>query len=788
MRIIFSILGVLLLVGLSWLTYVLVRKSRQKRLFRSLELKLFSVRLPQSTKKEGEPKNIKEEINASEQLFSALSTLKTPFILEAAVHHIGEDIHFYVGVHKEVAESVIRQVQSIWPGGQIKPVPDYNIFNSSGAASAAYILQKENYVLPIRTYTELESDTFSQIVGGLSKLDEIGEGAAIQIIVKPAPKSAKKSISSSLKRLREGELLKDVVKTIPSLSDVASSLKPTKKDEKEFAKPKVIDEQAVRAIETKSGKPLFMVNVRLIGAGPTKMHSDALVDGLLTGFSQFGAPFRNNFRAVKPRNYDRLVYQFVFREFASNQTIIVNSEELASFFHLPTSSTNIPRIKWLKAKEAAPPSNLPTAGVFVGQSIFRGEIKPVFIADDDRRRHVYLIGQTGTGKSTIIYNMAVNDIRDGRGVAVLDPNGDLIESLLQAIPRERVDDLILFDPGDLARPLGLNMLEYDPLKPEQKSFINDELMLIFDRLFDMKTVGGPMFLRYASNALLLLMDDLSEGATLVDVPRVFTDHEFRNRLVTKCKNPLVQDFWEKEASKVKGEYSLENTAPYFTSKFNSFIANDYVRPIIAQSKSVFNFRKVMDEGKILLVNLSKGKIGELNASLLGMIITGKLQMAAFSRADTTDPSARRDFYLYIDEFQNFTTDSISTILSEARKYRLNLTIAHQFVAQLTDKIRDAVFGNVGTIISLRIGIQDAETLVKQFDPVFNQNDLINIDNLNAYVRLLINGETSRPFNIKIPLLYIPNPEYAAKLKEINSLKYGHPREEVEQRVYERLRS
>ncbi len=786
MSILYIILFIIISTLLGYGGYFVYKKSNSKRLFKSLELELFSVELPQSTKKEGEPKNLKEEINMSEQLFSALSSLEAPFALEASVSHIGEDINFYIGVHKDYAQTIVKQIQSIWPGGQIKPAEDYNIFNPSGISSSAYVTQKDSYALPIRTYQELESDTFSQIVGGLSKLDEIGEGAAIQILVTPAPKSARVAIGSRIKRLKEGESLKEVLNAMPSLSNIAKTLSTTNKD-KDIPKMKIVDEQAVKALDMKAGKPLFGVNARIVGSGPTQMHAEAIVNGIVTGFSQFSAPFRNNFKVVRPRNLDKFNYQFVFREFDESQMLIVNSEELASFFHLPTTSTNIPRIKWLKSKEANPPSNLPESGVFIGETSYRGEKKPVYISEADRRRHVYVVGQTGTGKSTLIYNMAVNDIRDGKGVCVIDPNGDLIEILIQAIPKERVDDLIIFDPGDLSRPLGLNMLEYDITKPEQKSFISDELMLIFDRLFDMKTVGGPMFLRYASNALMLLMDDPDEGGTLADVPRIFTDHEFRNKLVNKCKNPLVQDFWVKEASKVKGEYSLENTAPYFTSKFNSFIANDYVRPIIAQPKSAFNFRQVMDEGKILLVNLSKGKIGELNASLLGMIIVGKLQLAAFGRADIVDQNARKDFYLYIDEFQNFTTDSISTILSEARKYRLNLIIAHQFIAQLTDKIRNAVFGNVGSVIALRVGIQDAETLVKQFEPVFNQNDLINIDNLNAYVRLLINGETSRPFNIKVPLMYINNLEYGAKLKEINALKYGRPRAEVEARVYERLR-
>jgi type IV secretory pathway TraG/TraD family ATPase VirD4 len=469
--------------------------------------------------------------------------------------------------------------------------------------------------------------------------------------------------------------------------------------------------------------------------------------------------------------------------------MILSSEEIASFFHLPAASTETPKIKWLKSKEAPPPPNLPKGGVLIGESVFRGETKPVYITDDDRRRHVYLVGQTGTGKSTLLGNMFFEDLKQGKGLAVIDPHGDLVQNALGFVPKERLDDLIYFDPGDLERPLGLNMLDYNLNRPEEKTFIVNEMQSIFNKLFPPETMG-PMFEQYMRNALLLLMEDMpNEPATLVEVPRVFTDVEYRLRKLQRIHNPVVIDFWEKEAIKAGGEASLANMTPYITSKFNNFISNDYMRPIIGQAKSAFNFRQVMDEGKILLINLSKGRIGDINAGLLGMVFAGKILMAALSRVDIPDVAKRRDFNLYIDEFQNFTTDSISTILSEARKYKLNLTIAHQFIAQLTDKIKDAVFGNVGSMIVFRVGVQDAEFLVKQFEPVFSQNDLLNIDNMNAYAKILINGETSKPFNIKILTTSwnAGNKELAEKLKEYSRVKYGQDRHVVEEEIYRRLR-
>jgi type IV secretory pathway TraG/TraD family ATPase VirD4 len=426
----------------------------------------------------------------------------------------------------------------------------------------------------------------------------------------------------------------------------------------------------------------------------------------------------------------------------------------------------------------------------LGDALFRGEMRPVYMTDEDRRRHLYIVGQTGTGKSTLIGNLVMEDIRSGKGLAIIDPHGELVENALGFVPKERLDDVIYFNAGDLTRPMGMNMLDYNFDRPEEKTFIVNEMINIFDKLYDLKTTGGPMFEQYMRNALLLMMEDMpNEPATLIEVPRIFSDPAYRARKLARIKNPVVVDFWEKEATKAGGEASLANMTPYITSKFTSFISNDYMRPIVGQPKSAFNFREVMDSGKILLVNLSKGRIGDLNAQLLGLIITGKMLMAALSRADIAEGADRRDFYLYIDEFQNFATDSISTILSEARKYRLDLIVAHQFIAQLTEKIRDSVFGNVGSILAFRVGPQDAEFLEKQFEPVFTRQDLVNIDNLKAYARLLIDGQTSRAFVMKVGTASWRggDKDIAQKMKEYSRTKYGEDRQVVEEGIYRRLR-
>jgi len=787
------VVGVLACVGI----FFGVRGIARRRIIDSLSTSLFLIKIPKAAADPNEKNSstegndFKVELAHFEQLLGALAAIKKPVVFEVAVPHIGEEIHFYISVPKLSAEVAIKQIQGLWNGAVVELVTDdFNIFNVHGATTAAYVNEKENYALPIRTYAELGIDSFEPIVGAFAKINELGEGASMQILIKPAFKTAKKTIQRYIEFLKRGEKLEKIFSHgMPtSLSDAKHMFVPQSKEKQQ--EEKVIDDEAIKALTAKAAKPLFDVNVRFVASAGSQFQADDILNGLVAGFSQFESPMRNAFKIVKPRNPKSLIEQFIYRTFDVHHTMTLSAEEIASFYHLPISSTETPRVKWLKSKEAPPPDNMPKQGLLLGESVFRGAAKPVYLTDEDRRRHVYVVGQTGTGKSTLLGNLMIEDIQNGKGVAIIDPHGDLVENALGFVPKERLDDVIYFNPGDLSRPLGLNMLDYNYDRPEEKTFIVNEMQSIFDRLFDQESMG-PMFQQYMRNALLLLMEDMpNEPATLVEVPRIFTDPAFRARKLARIHNPVVIDFWEKEAVKAGGEASLANMTPYITSKFGGFITNDYMRPIIGQAKSSFNFREVMDSGKILLVNLAKGKIGDINAGLLGMVITGKILMAALSRVDVADAEQRRDFNLYIDEFQNFTTDSIATILSEARKYRLNLTMAHQFIAQLDEKIRDAVFGNVGSELVMRVGVQDAEFLVKQFEPTFNQNDLINIDNLNAYAKILINGQTSKPFNLKIGTTSWGggDKELAAKYKEYSRLKYGMDRQAIEDDIYKRLRT
>jgi len=763
------------------------KEKAKKALVEQLSMKLFRIKLPRESK---EGRELKREISISEQLISALASFKKPFAFEVAVPHVGEEIHFYLSVPQVAGEAVIRQIQALWKDADVSLVDDYNVFNPSGAISAFSLSQKDYYVVPLRTYQEFESDTFLSVLGGLARINEVGEGCAIQYIVRPAEKTAKKNIKKAIEELRKGKSVREVIYgetfdnfSLGEISEVATkgNVALEKKEEKN------VDERMAKILEGKVSKPLFLVNVRVIASAPSESQAKAITDGIAAGFAQFSAPERNEINIRYYKKPETLIHKFIFREHSKEETMVMNSEELASIFHLPTAFTEVSRVSYLKSREAPPPSELPQEGLVIGESRFHGMRREVRLTREDRRRHLYLVGQTGTGKSVFLNNASGQDILNGEGVCLIDPNGDLFEDVLNRIPESRAKDVIVFDPSDLDRPLSVNMLEYDARFPEQKTFIINELMMIFDTLYDLKATGGPMFEQYARNALLLLMDDPNAGYTILEIPRVLSDSNFREMLLSKCTNLIAKDFWEKEAEQAGGEASLQNMVPYITSKFSTFIANDYVRPIIAQSKSSLDFRKIMDEGKILLVNLSKGRIGELNASLLGMIIVGKLTMAAFSRADMSDRDARRDFYLYIDEFQNFTTPSISTILSEARKYRLCLIVAHQFIAQLKDPIRDAIFGNVGSMISFRIGPNDAEFLERQFAPTFGKNDLINVDNLNAYAKIIINNKIYPPFSLFIPFPPKGSVTRGTKLREYSRLMYGRPKADVDAEIYSRLR-
>jgi hypothetical protein len=765
---------------------------------RALNMTLFLIRMPRETAPAGQPqKSEKELISVCEQMLSGFSNLHSggwnkflfgePYLaLEIAVHHIGEETRFYVAVPKASEDIIEKQIFSYYPTADVSKTKDYNIFNPQGANAGAYLTYTGHPILPFKTYQKLESDPLGGILTAMSKLQGEGEGAALQLLIRPGHAEKQKALAAKIAReMQSGYQFKEALSRAQHPPKPKPPPAPGQTPEPE--KPRVVtsaDEEIIKAITAKAGKQNFDVNVRLIASAPSLARAEQILNDFQGSFVQFSSPDMNGLGPVKLSGgaLNKLIYNFSFRLFDNSRALTMSTEEITSLYHFPIATTTAPRVAFLKAKSSEPPPNLPLEGIIIGKNVFRGQEIPVRMGDNDRRRHLYIVGQTGTGKTSFMKEMIRQDIENSRGVCVIDPHGEFAEYTLSIVPQTRADEVIYFDPGSVDRPMGLNMLEMDPAHPEQKTMIIDELFGIFDKLYNLKEVGGPMFEKYFKNSVYLLLDDYQhEVPVLADVSRVLVNDDYRADKLSRETNPLVKEFWQLEAEKAAGEASLRELAPYISSKLNNFIYNEFLRPIINQKKSAFNFREVMDNQKILVVNLSKGRIGDLNANFLGLLIVGKLLRAALSRVDV-DESQRKDFYLYMDEFQNFTTESIAVILSEARKYRLDLVIAHQFIKQLKEEIRNAVFGNVGSMVVFRVGADDAEFLKNQFEPAFSPQDLMNIDNFNAFVKLLINNQTARPFNIRTIKEKDGSPETVRSLREMSRLKYGRPREEVEEEI------
>ena len=752
----------------------------------------------------------KEEIGSMEQLLTALSGIKdtrsifnrllygAPGVsFEIANSAKSEEIVFYISIPKKFRESVEKQIHSFFPNAVLEKAQDYNIFFPGSFTESSILKLKKRFTLPVRTYESMEVDPLNAITNALSRLETVAEGAAIQLVLKPAGTAWRTHGRRIAHEMQQGKRLADVEQSLATkvgtgIINVASgAMSPKKTDDLFRNDPKPVqltpeEQELVKSIENKASKTGYHVNIRLIASAATKERAQMILAQMENAFSQYENGDINSFQVKRISKKD-IAYNFIFRNFVEEDSVILNNEEIASIFHLPISTTETPKIKWLKSNAAAPPLDIPSAdtdSILLGYNTYRGAKTDIRISEKDRRRHLYTIGQTGTGKSNFLQEMAKQDARAGRGFCFIDPHGDAIEDILTAIPKERAEDVIVFDPADTERPFGLNMMEYDPARPEQKTFVINELIGIFDQLYDLKSTGGPMFEQYMRNAMLLVMEDPDSGNTLMEIPKVLSDEEFRKLKISRCQNPTVVDFWTKEAEKAGGEAALANMVPYITSKLTTFISNDLMRPIIAQQKSTINFRDVMDNKKILLVNLSKGRIGEINARLLGMVVVGKILMNALARVDTPEDQ-RTDFFLYMDEFQNVTTNSISQILSEARKYRLCLILAHQFIAQLKEEISKAVFGNVGSMVILRVGAEDAEFLEKNLVPTFTKQDLVNVDNYHGFARILINNLLTKPFNISFFPPTKGDQEVANALKDLSRFKYGRDRNIVNREIMDR---
>lgn len=753
---------------------------------------------------------LREEIAKSEGLFTAIGGLKAQhglkhwfsgrtdhFAFEIVAHH--KVIAFYMTAPRDQQAYLEHQINAIYPEAVVEEVSDYNLFTANGVITAATAHLTADSILPLKTYQKDDADPLNSVINAMSKVGEL-EGLAVQYVVRSAPSGWHGRARAVVHKAHETGSLREALgssfarEALKMASEVGKTVKApesttTEKPKKQLT-PK--EEEALKGIEEKNSKAGLEVTVRLVASAPTETRARAMLQEVSASFSQYNYyEYGNSLRLNVSKNKE-LISDFIFRRFKETSSFILNTEELASLYHLPLKNAETPNILWLTARQAAAPVNLPTEGLLLGTNTYRGVTREVHIKSSDRLRHTYIIGKSGVGKSVLLANMAIQDIMAGHGLCLIDPHGDLIDDVLRRVPPERADDVIVFAPADIERPLSINLLEFDPRYPEQKTFVINEMIGIFDKLYDLKATGGPIFEQYMRNAMLLIMSDPASGSTLMEIPKVLADSAFRNLKLSRCNDHTVVDFWRKEAEKAGGDAALANVVPYVTSKLTSFISNDMMRPIIGQQHSAFNLRDIMDSGKILLVSLPKGIVGELNAYLLGMIIVGKILMAALSRADVL-ATDRKDFYLYIDEFQNFTTDSVCQILSEARKYGLGLVMAHQYIGQLTKKgdtaIKDAVFGNVGTMMAFKVGSEDAEFLKKEFSPVFTEYDLINIEKYTAYVKLLIDNTTSRPFSMSTPwpLAGEEREDMPGKLKHLSRMKYGQSREKVEAEILERSR-
>jgi len=738
--------------------------------------------------------DVKEDIGIAETFFSAIGGLKAQKGLkswlygrtdELALEIVAHDkiITFYITVPRYMQNFVEQQLQAQYSAAAIEPVKDYNIFSPNGTIVGGYLVFKRENTLPIKTYPDMEGDPLNAITNSLSKIPE-GDGVAVQYVVRSARSKWRAYGKKIVKNMKKGMSYSEAKKGGNSGWGKLLKAQVESKDDgpKEQKTLSATEQKMMEGIETKASKAGLDVNIRIVASAQGSDTATMYLNQVLQAYNQYNVyEYGNSFKKSIPKR-STLVKDFIYRKFRENQGIILNTEELAGIWHLPIAATETPNIKWMLARTAPVPPEVPTEGdLKIGHNIYRGHKTDVYMDDEDRTRHMYVLGKTGTGKSVFLRSMAIQDIKNGKGVAVIDPHGDLVDQIMGQIPKDRIDDVIYFNPSDMDRPMGLNMLEAPD--PNMRDFAVQEMISIFYMLFPPEMIG-PMFEHSMRNFMLTLMADIDNPGTLAEIPRMIADEKFQKKWIAKVTDPIVRSFWEDEMANTS-DYHKSETMGYLTSKVGRFVENEMMRNIIGQGKSAFNFREIMDEGKILLVNLSKGKTGDVNGNLLGLIIVSKIQMAAFGRADMEEKD-RKDFFLYIDEFQNFITPSIATILSEARKYRLNLTLAHQYMGQLVKdgktETRDAILGNVGTTLVSRIGPEDVEILSKIYEPTLSGYDLMNNEEFAWNARIIVNMSQTKPFTLKAEWPGSHNQKLTDALKEVSRLTYGRPKDLVEREI------
>jgi len=772
------------------------RQRKLKAVERSLKMVPLLLKIPPLEKEESNRdirEEIKENISKAEGIFRLLSGIASKRSRIYGQRYISfeavafeKQIYFYVAVPAALLEAVKRALVSGYPGIQIEQAEDVNFFSKDsklqGVAGGEFILNKSSYY-PINNYQMSEQDAFSGILSALSNLGD-GEGAAIQLMIRPADKKWLKKSRRASKSLIDPNKKQGSEKVFEFAGEVAKApfrSPDSKGDQKPDKQPNAIDQKKVELLEEKSKYPVFETSIRVLASSSDSNKSKSIIDSIKLGFAQLTLNNSNGFKYEQSDDPEKLTTDFIFRYFPVNKNKdVLNSVELATIFHLPSESMGIAaQVERKGMKEIAAPAGLSEEGLIIGTNIYQGKEEVVRLSDDDRRRHVYVIGQTGTGKSVFLENCIVQDMYAGKGLAFIDPHGDTAEKLMAKVPPERAKDVVYFNPGDAEFPMGWNIMEFDPAHPEQKDFLVQEAISMLYKIYDPNRQGfmGPRFEAWFRNAALTVMAD-PDGGTFIEIPKVFTDDEYLKKKFKFVKDPVIQDFWTGEMAQTDA-HSKSEMLGWFVSKFGAFANNEIMRNIVGQKHSSFDLREMMDQGKILFVNLSKGLLGDINSQLLGIMFIIKFQIAAMSRADTPE-GERRDFSVYIDEFQNYSTDSIATILSEARKYRLSMIMANQYISQLDEKVRDSVFGNVGSSIVFRVGNDDAEYLQKQFLPSFDMTDLSNLQNHYAAIKIISKGSPTVPFSMKeiMPPLGNPKPEQLDAMRELSRKTYARPKAEV----------
>lgn len=793
------------MLGVGGVVFWIVRRRLQhaKDIERSLKMAPLLLKLPPAEEDESqrdEREKIKENVSRAEGIYTLLSGIATNRRWLYSQRHIsfeivahGEQIYFYVAVPVALVTSVEKALVAAYPTIQIIPAEDHNIFSETG--KIATITGGEMHLTgdsfyPLQTYKTLEFDPLAGMLSALTRLKP-DEGVVVQVMFRPAnPKWVIKA-----REFAKGLLNPQRAKMHDPMHIAASVARapfgsPDWQAKEQMQDPSKqadsIDQKLAQAVEEKAAQPAFETLIRIVTSSDDFGRSKLLLQDVVNGFAQFALPGSNSFQFVAAPSQQQLATDLIFRFFpAQKKKVILNSSELATLFHLPSSHSELAAPLERKGlKEVASPADLPDAGIVLGSNFFQGKEKVVRLTDKDRTRHMYILGQTGTGKSVLLGDMIVQDMMAGKGLCFIDPHGEVAEEIIAKVPPHRAEDVIYFNPADMAMPLGMNILETDPAHPEQKDFVIQETLAMLYKMYDPNNQGfiGPRFEQWYRNAALTVMADPA-GATFLEIPKPFLDDDFLKAKFKYVTDPTVQDFWINEMGQTS-ERDKSEMLGYFVSKWGAFQSNETMRNIMGQHQSAFDFGKVMDEGKILIVNLSKGQVGELNAKYLGMIFVIKVLAAAFARSGRPKDQMPL-FTLYVDEFQNFATESFATILSEARKYNLCLVVANQFIGQLTDEIKGAVFGNVGTLFTYRCGPDDAEYLEKQFLPSFDKTDLVNMPNLLGAVKLMANGLPTKPFTLKPifpPIGGYGDANVALNVKELSRNKYGRPKEEVAKEV------